>query len=285
MEHKERSKTSPLGKKGKAPEDKGKKQFATATKFVMSMLDRDPTIAHHPDGKSLRIQSQDKTRWAGCRCSAGVLVDAFEKGDDHVGYSFECSILDKDGMVRVGWSSADASLELGKDKEGYGYGGTGTKVNGGNYDPFPQKGNKISFTMGDVIGCHLKICPPSEAVEEDKNKKKDICAILAFSKNGEHVGDAFEVARIKKKQSFYPVVCMKNAQCELNFGDNALRYPPPEGYQALAKAVASSNDTSDIIIINPRDSLSGQSEQQQNDDQKGPLAIVIEPTRDLAEQR
>lgn len=286
VEYKERDRDKATGK---IDDKTGKKQYTgksqTAVQFAMSMQDRDPTIAFHPDGKELRVQTQDKTRWAGCRCSAGVLINDLKKDDDTVGYAFECTVLDKDGTVRIGWSSEDASLQLGTDKDGFGYGGTGMKVNSGKYDPFPSKDNKVQFTIGDVVGCHLMLYPPEKG---DDNERKDISARISFSKNGELLGDAFDIVRSNSNNqlSLYPTVCMKNTECELNFGadkEKPLRFPPPDGYQPLAESV--NGEASKIVVVNPRDALSVRLEQQQNNERKGPLAIVIEPTRDLAEQR
>jgi ATP-dependent RNA helicase DDX1 len=280
--------------KGSFPKDdknqneKGKKQSTkeVSPKFSMSVQDRDPTIAFHPDGKNLRLQSQDKTRWAGCRCTSGIFVNSLKDGDQAMGFSFECTILDKDGTVRIGWSSSeDASLQLGTDREGFGYGGTGVKVNGGNYTPFPSKENKVQFTMGDVVGCHLKVFPPrkDEKGNNDKERKDIVSSQISFSKNGELVGKAFDLVRSgNNKLSLYPTVCIKNAECELNFGGDEsrpLRFPLPEGYQPLSAVVG------ETAAVNPRDALSFRLEQQNSSERKGPLAIIIEPTRDLAEQR
>jgi ATP-dependent RNA helicase DDX1 len=281
VEYKEQDSKS--GNKNKKGEDeRGKEQSTrTKTKFAMSMQDRDPTISFHPDGKDIRLQSRDKTRWAGCRCSAGIPA-TLKDNKDGLGYSFECEILDKDGIVRVGWSSEDASLQLGTDRDGFGYGGTGMKANNGKYEPFPSKDKKVQFSVGDVVGCHLKIIPPPKTTSGDK--KKQLKATVSFSKNGEFVGQAFEVSSniANQKLSFYPTICMKNAECVLNFGDEKpLRFPLPEGYQPLATAA----NSEDHVVANPRDVLSFQLQQQRNSQKKGPLAIVIEPTRDLAEQR
>lgn len=204
-----------------------------------------------------------------------------------VGLSFEVAILDKDGTVRVGWSSEDASLQLGTDKDGYGYGGTGMKVNSGKFDPFPDKNNKVQFTMGDVIGCHLEIFPSTTKNKATKNKKQETVAEISFSKNGKMVGSAFTIIRTNTKLSLYPTVCMKDAECELNFGGDTqkpLRFPLHGGYEPLATLLTSRDKKSNMIVANNRDALSSRLEQQKNSERKGPLAIVIEPTRDLAEQ-
>jgi hypothetical protein len=159
------------------------------------------------------------------------------------------------------------------------------KVNSGKYDPFPRKDSKVQFTIRDVVGCHLMLYPPKNGGD---NKRKDVSARISFSKNGELLGDAFDIVRSNSnnKKSLYPTVCMKNTECELNFGadkEKPLRFSPPDGYQPLVEAA--NGEASEIVVVNPRDALSVRLEQQQNNERKGPLAIVIEPTRDLAEQR
>lgn len=271
------------------PEDeKGKsKQSVTAPKFIMSTQDRDPPIAFHPDGKGLKLQSRDKARWAGCRCAAGISLSSSgkETANGWVGYSYECIVLDEDGIVRVGWSSEDASLQLGTDADGYGWGGTGMVSNSGKYEPFPNKGNKIQFSKDDVVSCHLKLFNSDSAGTNQKDKKKDVAAIISFSKNGELVGEAFEIKR-KGQMSFYPTICVKNAECELNFGQDPNKPPKfslPEGFVALSSLTKTEGSTR--VVANPRDARAVQLSQQRNSERQGPLAIVIEPTRDLAEQR
>jgi ATP-dependent RNA helicase DDX1 len=41
-------------------------------------------------------------------------------------YYYEATVTDE-GLCRVGWSTPDAALDLGTDRFGFGYGGTGKK--------------------------------------------------------------------------------------------------------------------------------------------------------------
>jgi ATP-dependent RNA helicase DDX1 len=63
----------------------------------------------------------------------------------------------------VGWSTRAAKLELGTDKNGFGFGGTGKKSNNRQFDDYGEP-----FTKGDVIGCYIDL---------DKEK-------IGFIKNG-----------------------------------------------------------------------------------------------------
>jgi ATP-dependent RNA helicase DDX1 len=215
--------------------------------FIMSSLDRDGSIAIDPQSQGLRIQSRDAKAWAGCRSETGV--QGMGK------YYYECKLLDE-GIVRVGWSSSDSSLELGTDKGSYGYGGTGVKVNASKYDPFPDAESKTSFGKGDVVGCLLELA-------------SDECSI-SFSKNGVVLGKAFDLGATQI--SWFPAICVKNAECELNFGSADFLHLPDE-FLAVNKA--------ETTVTNPLVLLSLQTAMK---DARGPMAIVIEPTRDLAEQ-
>ena len=129
----------------------------------------------------------------------------------------------------------------------------------------------------------MKILIKEKNVE---SKEKKVAATISFSKNGKMLGQAFEITGTAAHLSFYPTICMKNAECELNFGgDKPLRFPLPEGHQALSAAIRKDGGEKNRVVVNPRDVLSSQLAQQRNSDKKGPIALVLEPTRDLAEQR
>lgn len=220
----------------------------SALSFVMSSVDRDASIAIDPKSKGLRVQSRDAKAWAGCRCEAGV------QGSGK--FYYEVQPLDE-GIVRIGWSSSDSSLELGTDKGSFGYGGTGMKVHAGKYDPYPGK-TKTTFGMGDTVGCLLELTADGGSV--------------SFSKNGSLVGKAFDFQN--QSSCFFPAICVKNAECLLNVGKAKFEHLP-EGFRAVCDAQANA-------VANPLAVLSTMKESSKG--ARGPTAIVIEPTRDLAEQ-
>ena len=43
-----------------------------------------------------------------------------------------------EGLCRVGWSTLKATLDLGTDKEGFGFGGTGKKSFGRQFDSYGE---------------------------------------------------------------------------------------------------------------------------------------------------
>jgi ATP-dependent RNA helicase DDX1 len=243
--------------------------------FCMSAQDRDSSLSIHPSSPN-RVQSRDPSQWAGCRTSSGVALK--EPG----GYVFECKVLDK-GIVRVGWSTADASLTLGTDIYGYGYGGTGMKVSTGKYQAYPNKDNKISFGQGDVIGCCLEVVKSVSISNDDCNKAKtgkaETVVSIRFAKNGTLLDEAFNFeSKGQDTKSLFPSVCLKDAECQLNFGGEhqALAFSY-HGYLPIATAAKTRNDGG---VVNPRDASAA----LYQNDAMGPFAIVIEPTRDLAQQ-
>ena len=52
----------------------------------------------------------------------------------------------------MGWSTLTADLNLGTDKQGFGFGGTGKKSNNRQFDTYGEP-----FTMHDVVGCYLDL--------------------------------------------------------------------------------------------------------------------------------
>ena len=234
--------------------------------FSMSAQDRDSSLSIHPSSPN-RVQSKDPSQWAGCRTSSGI---ALKPG----GYVFECKILDK-GIVRVGWSTADASLTLGSDSYGYGYGGTGMKVSSGNYQAYPNKENKTSFGEGDVIGCCLEVKSISN---NDTGSKAETMSMIRFAKNGTLLDEAFNFeSKGQDLKTLFPSVCLKDAECELNFGGDQELAFSYDGYLPIVSAAKTLNDGG---VVNPRDASAALHQK----DAMGPFAIVIEPTRDLAQQ-
>ncbi|RNA32088.1 ATP-dependent RNA helicase Ddx1 [Brachionus plicatilis] len=162
--------------------------------FKMSAFDRTPAMAIDPEG--LLCQSRDENKWHGCRSTKGVI----SKGK----YFFEAKVVDE-GLCRVGWSTQDAVLDLGTDKLGFGFGGTGKKSNSRQFDTYGEP-----YGKDDVVGCYLDL---------DQMKIK-------WSKNGQDLGNAYDIPAVLKKQVFFPSVCMKNAEIKFNFGETAFDYEP-----------------------------------------------------------
>ncbi|XP_066593768.1 ATP-dependent RNA helicase Ddx1 [Prorops nasuta] len=216
-----------------------------STHWSMSLFDRSDALAVTPDG--MRCQSRAQREWNGCRATKGV----HGKGK----YYYEATVVDE-GLCRVGWSTSQASLDLGTDRFGYGYGGTGKKSNNRQFEDYGE-----SFGMNDVIGCWLDF------------DMREIC----FSKNGDLLGEAF---RLNDRETFYPAVAMKNAEISFNFGAQPFKYPPPTdgGYIAISSA------PKENVRSNPKNISHSENGGNSKPSNNAPQAIIIEPSRELAEQ-
>ncbi|KAL4855255.1 ATP-dependent RNA helicase DDX1 [Chlorella vulgaris] len=165
---------------------------------LLNLEDRDDIVAIAAGG--LRCQARGEGMWGGCRATRGA-----SGGKVY----FEATVADE-GLCRVGWATRFASLDLGTDRHGYGYGGTGMKAD---------------------------------------NKK--------FESYGETSGGA----------ALFPAFSLQNAELQLNFGQTAFKHPPPPGFVGLSNAPA---------IVSWTECVSSS--------RCKPLAIILEPTKELAEQ-
>ena len=52
-----------------------------------------------------------------------------------------------EGLARVGWSTSAASLDLGTDSQGFGFGGTGKKSHAKKFDAYGE-----AFGLHDTVG-------------------------------------------------------------------------------------------------------------------------------------
>ena len=92
---------------------------------------------------------------------------------------YEAAVAD-DGLCRVGWATAAASLELGTDVRGWGYGGTGKRSHAGRFEDWGRP-----YGRGDVVGA---------ALDAD-------AGTLSFSVNGQALGEAFQLPPEVKGQA------------------------------------------------------------------------------------
>lgn len=160
-----------------------------------------------------------------------------------------------EGLCRVGWSTEKANLDIGTDRFSFGFGGTGKKSNNKSFDDYGE-----AYGIHDVIGCLLDL---------DKME-------MSFTKNGKNLGVAFSVHNQFKNETFYPAVVLKNAEMLFNFGESDFKQKIPDGYVAACRA-----DNANIKanpFISPSAPVGDESKPN------APQAIVIEPTKELAEQ-
>jgi len=212
--------------------------------WKMSFHDRGSQMAVTPDG--LKCQSRHQKEWHGCRATMGVAG----KGR----YYYEALVTDE-GLCRVGFSTDQASLDLGTCAFGYGYGGTGKKSNSRQFDDYGGP-----FGKADVIGCYLDL----DNME------------VAYTKNGKDLGLAFPIPRSQYKDNFFPSVVLKNAEMAFNFGDQPWKHPPEEGFVGFSSAKEKD------VVKNRKSGGSGV--EQRKIVNNAPQALIIEPSRELAEQ-
>ena len=129
-------------------------------------------------------------------------------------YYFEATVKDE-GLCRVGFSTDQASLDLGTCRFGFGFGGTGKKSNNKQFDSYGR-----AFGKEEVLGCYIDL----DNLE------------IYYTINGEDMGLAFSINNQFRNHTFYPAVVLKNAEMQFNFGDNKFRYQPFEGYKGFTSA-------------------------------------------------
>jgi ATP-dependent RNA helicase DDX1 len=213
----------------------------------LSVDDRSPMLAISSDG--LSCQCRQERDWAGVRSTKGVLRGKFY---------YEALIRD-DGLCRFGWSTASASLDLGTDRFGFGFGGTGRKSNNRAFDMYG-----VAFGRNDVIGCYLDA--------------KDSGAEISFSKNGSDLGLAFLLP--KSVGALYPAIALKNGECFVNFGGStAFQFPPRAGFVGV-----DSSDAGEVVMKSSVGVAGGAASLGVASSPAGPIVIVLTPARDLAEQ-
>jgi len=205
---------------------------ASHLRCELSLNDKDSYVRIQGDG--LECKSEDDRRWYGVRATFGVL-----KGK----YMFEVEVIE--GLVRVGWSSGSAKLELGNDGQSYGYGSTGKKSSNRQFEDYGE-----AFKEGDVIGCLL-----------DRDNK-----VISFCKNGLDLGVAFKLEDGLDEVGLRPHVCGKGFSVAAKF-DRPMEYPV-EGFAPVGE-------------VDPEHAAKVTTEAKSG---RPPMCLILEPTRDLAEQ-
>ncbi|VDP01604.1 unnamed protein product [Soboliphyme baturini] len=245
------------GRKGGGPKKHGTKGF------MLNIYDRGDAMAITPEG--LLCQSRDQQKWHGCRATKGVtgkgnlicqnayfLYTCFNMLNLNIGkYYYEATVTDE-GLCRVGWSTPHASLDLGTDAYGFGYGGTGKKSNSKQFDNYGE-----AFGLSDVIGCFL-----------DLDRKE-----IRFSRNGKLFEVAFKISPKLENAQFFPAV---NAEIRFNFGESPFRFPASDGFVAVCEA------PKDLIVDSPMDGAAAAPVRVSS--ANAPMCLIIEPSRELAEQ-
>jgi len=149
------------------------------------------------------------------------------------------------GLIRVGWSVGFAKLELGIEDKSFGFGSTAKKSWNRKFEDYGEQ-----YEPGDIIGCLL-----------DRDKQT-----ISFTKNGRDLGVAFKLPADLARIGLKPHICGKGFEAACNF-DGPMEYPV-EGYTPVGD-------------IDPSHTPQGTSQAK---GKRPPMCIILEPTRDLAEQ-
>lgn len=159
------------------------------------------------NGRQRANRQQGAAQWVGVRADRGVV---------NSGRWAFCCWNETGGNLRVGWSAAEASIKLGTDRWGFGYGGTATKSNANQFTKFGQ-----TFGKGDAITC---------CVDLDRR------AILYFKNGREIPGDAFRLDGSMSGWPLFPHVYTKEATFAVSFDGSGGAPPLTGGFQWLAFA-------------------------------------------------
>ena len=189
----------------------------------------------------LGTRSSASKNWIGARATHGVKSP---------GKFFFEGRVEGIGLARFGWSTAAASLELGRDANGFGFGGTAMKSNCNKFEPYGSK-----FSDKDTVGCCIDL--------DDGH--------VSFTLNGTHLGKAHDLPANFSSQIYFPAFSIKGCDVKLNLGEAKLSFLQTEGYTAIAGAPSGSIVSSDDIT-------------EGSGSPRSPLAIIIVPVKDLAEQ-
>lgn len=212
---------------------------------------------HSSATATVRLNAIDRD--AEMQLSADQLTACYPQGDKWVGVRsthgiksgkayYEVLVTGPCTNCRVGWSTRLGHLDLGKDRLGYGYGAKGFKSHNGEYEKYAEP-----YSSGDVIGCLLDL--------------QGAQSTARFSKNGLLHDIAYSISPDSLGGVFFPTIALSGASVEVNFGQKPFRHLPL-GYAAMSSLQLIAADSNEAFATHKRK----------------PLALIIEPTRDLAEQ-
>lgn len=150
-----------------------------------------------------------------------------------------------EGQMRVGWSAGFAKLELGIEEKSFGYGSTAKKSWNRKFEDYGEE-----YSEGDIISCLL-----------DREAQT-----ISFCKNGRNLGVAFKLPADLARIGLKPHICGKGFLAAARF-DGPMEYPI-DGYTPIGE-------------IDPSHTPQGTAQAR---GKRPPMCMILEPTRDLAEQ-
>lgn len=223
---------------------------STANKWTLSPIDRGHDVVLSQDLQTAQSKSGN---WQGCRSTKGIKRGKSNNPNGNCCIYYEVHFAEQ-GLARVGWSLEGSSLDLGTDRDGWGYGGTAKKSNNRQFIDYGQKfGEKF-----DIVGCIVDLKTGA----------------MSFTKNGRDMGVAFKLPEVVlEHRVLFPTVCVKNAGCRVYFGPSkGINDYKPRDCVWVSEVDASliQDGQTENEIFNPGDCK--------------PLAIILEPSRELAKQ-
>lgn len=154
----------------------------------------------------LDVAAEPGSGWQGCRANKGVKSPGT--------YYYEATVLE-DGMVRVGWSTNGALLDLGEDKLGFAYGAdTSASAGAGGLGKAFHNGESINYgtevMKGDVVGCYLNLNTGT----------------VFWSLNANVFDRGVRIPEASSNEAFFPAGALKDCRIIFNFGDQPFKYFP-----------------------------------------------------------
>ena len=230
----------------------------------LSQIDRGRLVAVNPEGTI--AQCRNLAVWEGVRATKAVAS----------GKWYYVAIVRDEGLCRVGWSSKYAQLILGTDSRGFGYGATAMKSHDGKFDAYGEK-----YARGDQICCMVEFDYPPDDLA-------NATVTISFLKNDLELGVAFseKLSSIGIENiALFPAISFKNAEM---FVDFSVRSEKAEelGFKSMSTATKNDAEIDEMIrdkLINLEKDKPATSEAV-GEKKKAPLALILEPSRELASQ-
>lgn len=251
------TRATPLSSSSPAPTD-------PSAPISLSTTDRGRLVA--VDSAASIAQVRHPVIWEGVRATRAVASGA---------WYFTARPRDA-GLCRVGWASTSASLVLGTDARGFGYGATAMKSHSARFDSYGEK-----YTAEDVIVCMLRFHCAKELA--------DCLVVISYLKNETPLGDAFSIPFTQLGQdnlALFPAVALKNAEVELDFTRHS-PYADGLGFKPMCDATVADGEIPagirKMFDAVPAD-MDVDSGAGANAVEKAPLALILEPSRELANQ-
>lgn len=248
------------------------------------------TITEVDDAEPIALSTEDRgrnmavdSRASVCQCRLSFVwegVRATRPVASGKWYFVGC--MRDEGISRLGWSSRQASLILGTDRRGFGYGGTATKSHGGKFDPYGLK-----FSRKDNICCMIEFI--------QKETPQDSTVNLSYMKNEQTLGVAFSHSFADlglENLQLYPALAMRNAEVCVDFSATSekaekLGFRPVRDAKATDAVVASDVKAWFSDVDEGRGRRGGKASEichGSGEDRDSPLALILEPSRELAGQ-